>query len=254
MKTDDIDADSNCPANSELTQATSISRLPVEFPVALNRHKIFGGLLAAWNTTGNAAYPALFDNLTADWIAQNRPPSDISGSGPPGPWETIQVGITPGVYVRHWTKATVSVDCTTLTGEIQPIFKTDDLTVAPAPAPLALTMYDPPMPALPNGSLDTDALAGLLASANANAVSFMLWSTSGDEYLRVVEFLEGTKHRDGPAVWITLMPPTGTEVGQNTTGCRNASALCPASHAFPYGNSDAGYYCCLTKVNKFHRP
>eukprot|EP01051_Picozoa_sp_SAG22_P028577 SAG22_NODE_10151_length_550_cov_0.893570_1_plen_143_part_10 len=61
--------------------------------MALNRHEIFGDLLTAWNTTGNPAYPALFDNLTADWIAQNRPPSDISGSGPPGPWETIQVGI-----------------------------------------------------------------------------------------------------------------------------------------------------------------
>ena len=26
---------------------------------------------------------------------------------------------TPGVYVRHWTKATVTVDCTTMKGKIQ---------------------------------------------------------------------------------------------------------------------------------------
>ena len=105
-------------------------------------------------------------------------------------------------------------------------------------------MYDPPMPRLANGSMDTAALLEHLEASNANSVSFMLWSTTGDAYLRVVEFLEGTKHRQGPSVWITLMPPSGTEIGQNTTGCRNASALCPASHKYPYGNADAGWYCC----------
>jgi hypothetical protein len=70
--------------------------LPVlsRYFVALNRHKIFVSLLAAWNSTGNPVYPRLFDNLTADWVCQYRTaPSSIKGAGKAGPWETLQAGI-----------------------------------------------------------------------------------------------------------------------------------------------------------------
>lgn len=48
---------------------------------------------------------------------------------------------------------------------------------------LTLAQYDPPLPTLANGTLDSATLSGYLSQLKSNSVSFMLWGTTGDEYL-----------------------------------------------------------------------
>ena len=88
-----------------------------------------------------------------------------------------------------------------------------------------------------------------LTETNANTMSWELWSSNEESYLYFVEFLEATKqfkvNGQQLSVWLTLIPPSETEIWKNYTGCvHNASELCPAALPFPYGNSDAGWFCC----------
>ena len=64
----------------------------LQFPIALSRHAIFGPLVAAWNSTGNAVYSRLFDNITADWVQAVPPPADGS-QDTHGLWMSLEPGI-----------------------------------------------------------------------------------------------------------------------------------------------------------------
>jgi hypothetical protein len=88
-----------------------------------------------------------------------------------------------------------------------------------------------------------------LSATNANTMSWELWSSTDQSYLDFVEFLDATQdfkvHGQQLRVWLTLIPPTETNVWKNYTGCvQNASRLCPVALPFPYGNADAGWFCC----------
>ena len=60
--------------------------------------------------------------------------------------------------------------------------------------------------------LDVDLLKDWLTETHANTYSYLLWDTTGDDYLNLVRFLEATRDFcvDGRAlrVWVTLIPPS----------------------------------------------
>ena len=108
-------------------------------------------------------------------------------------------------------------------------------------------------PSFYNGTLDIDMLLNSLRVTHTNTFSFLLSSSNGKQYLDFVRFLHATKDTtiDGVplTVWVTLVPPSETQMVNTGKGCVNITSLCPPSHPFPYGgNADGGgsapVFCC----------
>jgi hypothetical protein len=85
--------------------------------------------------------------------------------------------------------------------------------------------------------VDSEQLKEWLTETHTRTYSFLLWDTTGDDYLNLVRFLEATRDFcvDGDAlkVWVTLVPPTEISGGKCSRPAE--SPLTPFSEASFFG-------------------